>query len=147
MDPLTASGKLLLFWHWTRICRRIRNWFAQHSSNFFLRALLHLSELDRYVPSHNYIKAFNWVRSPFEVPVLQVHCEVDCNAEQLVWAVPCKRRSLVAEVWWRNRSGKKLRCKSKKTKKSQGKKLYYNHCNFICVSSKHGMHGSLRGLK
>jgi len=29
-----------------------------------------------------------------------------------VWKkmVPCKKRSLVADVWWCNRSGKKLRC-------------------------------------
>jgi len=50
----------------------------------FLSALLHLSEMDRYIPSHNYIKTFNWVRSPFEVPELQVHCEVDGIAEQLI---------------------------------------------------------------
>ena len=40
---------------------------------------------------------------------------------------------------------KKLRCRSKKRKKSEGKMLY--HCNLICVSPKHGMHGSLRCLK
>jgi len=54
-------------------------------------------------------------------------------------------RSLVAEVWWRNRSGKKLLWKIKKRKKSEGKMMYY--CNLLCVSSKHGIHGSLRCLK
>jgi len=49
----------------------------------------------------------------------------------LTW-VPRKRRSLVVEVWWRNRSGKKLHCKSKKTKKSEGKMLY--NYNSICVT-------------
>jgi len=49
-----------------------------------LRALLHLSEMDRNIPSHNYIKTFNLVRSPFEVPELQVHREVDCIAEQQI---------------------------------------------------------------
>jgi len=39
---------------------------------------------NRYIPSHNYIKTFNWVRSPLEVPEPQVHCEVDCTAEQLI---------------------------------------------------------------
>jgi len=44
-------------------------------------------------------------------------------------AVPCSVKgglrtwwSLVAEVWWRNRSWKKLRCKSKN---SEGKMLYH----------------------
>jgi len=40
--------------------------------------------LDRFIASHDYIKTFNWVRSRFEVPELQVHCEVDCIAEQLI---------------------------------------------------------------
>jgi len=40
--------------------------------------------MDRYIPSHNYIKTFNRVRNPFEVPELQVHCEVDCIAEQQI---------------------------------------------------------------
>ena len=59
--------------------------------------------------------------------------------------VPWKWLSLVAQVWWRNGSGKKLCFKSKKRKKSEGKMLY--HCNLICVSLKHGMHGSLQGFK
>jgi len=52
--------------------------------HIFLRAFLHLSAMDRYIPSHNHTKTFNWLRSPFEVPELQVHCEVDCIAEQLI---------------------------------------------------------------
>ena len=50
----------------------------------FLSDFLHLSEMDRYIPSHYRIKTFNWVLNPFEVPELQVHCEVDCIAEQLI---------------------------------------------------------------
>jgi len=50
----------------------------------FLSAFQHLSAMDKYIPSHNHIKTFNWVRSSFEVPELQVHCEVDCIAEQLI---------------------------------------------------------------
>jgi len=49
-----------------------------------LSFFLHLSEMDRYIPSHNYLKTFNWVRSPFEVPYLQIHFEVDSIAEQQI---------------------------------------------------------------
>jgi len=52
---------------------------------------------------------------------------------------------MVAEVWWRNRSGKKLRWKRSKWKKSKGKIFY--HCKLICASPKHLMHGCLRCLK
>ena len=34
--------------------------FLDHLSSF-------LSELDRYIPSNDYSKTFNWVRFPFEV--------------------------------------------------------------------------------
>ena len=45
--------------------------------NFFLSASPHLSEVDEYIPSHNYIsEIFNWVRSPFEVPELQAGMDV-----------------------------------------------------------------------
>ena len=44
-----------------------------------------------------------------------------------------------------NQSRIKLRCRSKKRKKSDAKMLY--HCNLICVSPKHGMHKSWRCLK
>ena len=40
-----------------------------------------VSELDRYIPSQNYSKMFNWVRSPFEVSVLEVHSQMHCNAK------------------------------------------------------------------
>ena len=43
-----------------------------------------VSELDRYIPSHNYSKIFNWMRSLFEVPALEVHSEMDCIAQQLM---------------------------------------------------------------
>jgi len=36
------------------------------------------------IPSHKYIKTFNWVRSSFEVSELQIHCEMDCIVEQLI---------------------------------------------------------------
>ena len=57
--------------------RGIRQVFLEHLTSF-------LSESDRYIPSHNYSKTFNWVRLPFEVSTLQVHSELDCIAEQLV---------------------------------------------------------------
>jgi len=41
-------------------------------ANSFLSALPHLSEMHRYIPCHIYIKN---MRSPFEVPELQVHWE------------------------------------------------------------------------
>ena len=43
-----------------------------------------VSELNRYIPSHNYSKIFNWVRSLFEVSALEVHSVMDCIAEQLI---------------------------------------------------------------
>ena len=36
-----------------------------------------------YTPFQNYIKKFKWVWSRFEVPKLQVYCEVNCIAAQL----------------------------------------------------------------
>jgi len=47
----------------------------------FLERLTNLSEMDRYIPSHIYIKN---MRSPIEVPELQVHCEVVCITEPLI---------------------------------------------------------------
>ena len=49
--------------------------FLEHLTSF-------LSELDRYIPSHSFNKAFNWVQIPFEVSVLQVNPEIDCIGEQ-----------------------------------------------------------------
>ena len=37
--------------------------------------------MDKYIPSHNYIKNM-W--GTFEVPELQIYCEVDCIAEPLI---------------------------------------------------------------
>jgi len=54
-------------------------------------------------------------------------------------------RILLADVWWRDRSGKKLSCKRKKRNKHKGK--MFSHCNWICASRKHIMYGSLRCLK
>ena len=51
--------------------------FLEHLSSF-------LPELDRYIPSHDYSRTFNWVRCPFEVSALQIHPEMDCIAKQLV---------------------------------------------------------------
>ena len=45
--------------------------FLDHLSSF-------LSELDRYIPSNDYSKTFNWVRCPFEVSALLVHPDTDC---------------------------------------------------------------------
>jgi len=52
----------------------IRRIFLEHLNAF-------ASELDRYIPSHDYCKIFNWVRSPFEVSALEIHSEMDCIAE------------------------------------------------------------------
>ena len=51
--------------------------FLEHLTTF-------VSELDRYIPSQNYSKIFNWVRSPFEVSALEIHSQIDCIAEQLI---------------------------------------------------------------
>jgi len=37
--------------------------------------------MDKYIPTHNYIKN---QRSTFEVPEVQIYCEVDCIAELLI---------------------------------------------------------------
>ncbi|CAK8697394.1 unnamed protein product [Clavelina lepadiformis] len=57
--------------------RGIRRIFHEHLNTF-------VSELDRYIPSHNYNKIFTWVRSPFEVSALEVNSEINCIAEQLI---------------------------------------------------------------
>ena len=79
MDPLTRKCKHRCF---SGIKDELET-DLRSVRQIFLSAL-HLSEFDRYILSHNYIKIFNWVRSPFEVPVLHVHCEADCIAEQLI---------------------------------------------------------------
>ena len=63
----------------------------------------------------------------------------------VVW-VACKRRSSVgaivlADLWWRNRSGKKLSCKRKMG--TNAKEKMFSHCSWICASRKHEMYGSL----
>ena len=57
--------------------RSITRIFLEHLNAF-------VSELDRYIPSHNYSKIFNWVRSPFEVSALEVYLEMGCIGEQLI---------------------------------------------------------------
>ena len=57
--------------------RSITRIFLAHLNAF-------VSELDRYIPSHNYSKIFNWVRGSFEVSALEVHLEMGCIAEQLI---------------------------------------------------------------
>ena len=57
----------------------IREIFLDHLSSF-------LSELDRYIPSNDYSKKFNWVRCLFEM---------DCIAEQLI--------ELQSRQLWRNK--------------------------------------------
>jgi len=50
-----------------------------------LTTIIFESELDRYITFNNNSKIFNWVRRPFfEVPELQVHCEMKYIAEQLI---------------------------------------------------------------
>ena len=51
--------------------------FLEHLNTF-------LSELDRYIPSNDYCRIFNWVRNPFQVSALEVHSDMDCIAEQLL---------------------------------------------------------------
>ena len=48
-------------------------------------------------------------------------------------------RILLADLWWRNRSGKKLTCKSNKCKEKM-----FSNCNWRCASRKHVVYGSLR---
>ena len=50
--------------------RSICEIFLDHLSSF-------LSELDRYIPSNDYSKTFNWVRCPFEISALHVHPDTD----------------------------------------------------------------------
>jgi len=70
---------------------------------------------------------------------------------KIISLVACKRRSSVNSRPWLRRfddvTGVEKSCaaKSKKEKKVKGKMLH--HYNLICVSSKHGIHGSLRCLK
>ena len=66
----------------------IRHIFLKYLSSF-------LSELDTYIPSHDYGRTFNWVRCPFEVSALQVHPEMDCIAKQLV--------ELQSQQLWKNK--------------------------------------------
>jgi len=37
--------------------------------------------MDKYIPSHNYIKN---MRNPFEMPELKIYCELDCIAKPLI---------------------------------------------------------------
>ena len=57
--------------------RSISRIFLEHLNAF-------VSELDRYIPSHNYSKIFNWVRGPFKLSALEVHLQMGCIAEQLI---------------------------------------------------------------
>ena len=57
----------------------IRGIFLEH-----LTCTSFLSELDRYITSHNFNKAFNWMRIPFVMSALQVYSEIDCIGKQLV---------------------------------------------------------------
>ena len=51
--------------------------FLEHLNTF-------LSELDRYIPSNDYCRIFNWVRNPFQVSALEVHSDMDCIAKELL---------------------------------------------------------------
>ena len=71
----------------------------------FLERQMHLTEMDKYIPSHNYIKN---MRSTFEVPELQIYCEVDCIAEPLIELQTRQLWSLIQFEWmsrqWNQRS-------------------------------------------
>ena len=64
--------------------------------------------------------------------------------------VACERWSSVNSGAWLRRfddeTGVKTSCVAKSKKENKWKKMLY-HCNLICVSPKHGIHGSLRCLK
>ena len=51
--------------------------FLEHLNTF-------LSELNRYIPSNDYCRIFNWVRNPFQVSALEANLDMDCIAEQLL---------------------------------------------------------------
>ena len=74
--------------------------FLEHLNTF-------LSELDRYIPSNDYCRIFNWVRNPFQVSALEVHSNMDCIAEKLLelqsrqmWKDKFKKASLTQ--FWAN---------------------------------------------
>ena len=74
--------------------------FLEHLNTF-------LSELDRYIPSNDYCRIFNWVRNPFQVSALEVHSDMDCIAEELLelqsrqmWKDKFKKASLTQ--FWAN---------------------------------------------
>jgi len=54
--------------------RCIHQIFLNHLATF-------LSGLGVYIPFTIHSKTFNWVRSPFEVSALCVHCKMDCSVE------------------------------------------------------------------
>ena len=47
--------------------------FLEHLNTF-------LSEFNRYIPSNDYCRIFNWVRNPFQVSALEVHSDMNCIA-------------------------------------------------------------------
>ena len=74
--------------------------FPEHLNTF-------LSELDRYIPSNDYCRIFNWVRNPFQVSALEVYSDMDCIAEELLelqsrqmWKDKFKKASLTQ--FWAN---------------------------------------------
>jgi len=52
--------------------------------------------MDKHIPSHNYITN---MRSPFEVPELQIYCEVDYIAEPLIELLSRQLWSLIQFEW------------------------------------------------
>jgi len=54
--------------------RCIRPIFPEHPTTF-------PSKLDAHIHFNNYSKIFHWLRSPFEVPALCVHCDLTAFAE------------------------------------------------------------------
>ena len=52
--------------------------------------------MDKYIPSHNYIKN---MRCTFEVPELQIYCEVGCIAEPLIELQSRQLWSLIQVEW------------------------------------------------
>ena len=84
MDPSNWKWKNTCVFSIKRICRRGRHWFALHLSNLS-RAPYYISPRWIDISFFTIIsKILNWLRTPFEVPELQVDCEVDCIVEQQI---------------------------------------------------------------
>jgi len=79
------SGKIAAFLAWNAIAEEVEIDLCC-TRQIFLESPTTSLRVRWYIASHNYIKTFNWVRSRFEAPVLQVHCEVGLHCWTVDWA-------------------------------------------------------------